>query len=298
MKRTEVLKYAALLACGAGAEARCEEPLDRPSDPAHIQLSLDGIGERASDLAFFSQESTEGEDAPLPESAEDEAGEGGAAGSNPLASVNKLDLGWTLTGSGSSNTHDVSAEGAFMLDPKIKLAYEVHYSFTDVTGSDENDWESVRIKPIWFPADLELDDDWTMRVAVGAEYIHSFDNVDKGIGIDSDIAAPLFGLAFARPSEGLMLIPLVQHFLSFDGTSVNSTALRLIGLQSLPDGFWLKLDAKILADWHNDTTPIDGEVEFGKMLNPNFGLFGKGLFGVGGDRTFDWGVAAGVRFNF
>ena len=108
----------------------------------------------------------------------------------------------------------------------------------------------------------------------------------------------LFGLAFAKPAQGLTLILLVQHFLSFDGTSVNSTAIRLIGIQTLPDGFWLKLDAEVLADWHNDTTPIDGEIEFGRMLNPNMGLFGKALFGVGGDRIFDFGVAAGLRFNF
>jgi len=291
----------ALLAGDVGAMAADDEPPNQASDPVAVQFSLDDVSAPAFDLALFSQESAAEPDAPLPEIEEDAGateGEGGAAGSNPLASVNKLDLIWAVTGSGSSNTHDVHAEGAFMLHPKLKLNYEVHYFFTDVTGSNENDWESVRIKPIWFPADVELNDDWTMRVAVGAEYIHSFDNVDQGIGIDSDIAAPLFGLAFAKPSQGLTLIPLAQHFLSFDGTSVNSTAFRLIGIQALPDGFWLKLDAKILADWHNDTTPIDGEIEFGRMLNPNVGLFGKGSFGVGSDRPFDWGVAVGVRFNF
>ncbi|MCP3903619.1 MAG: hypothetical protein GY715_08280 [Planctomycetes bacterium] len=272
MRPLAIFMSTVLLARGVGAMAAQDAPLPEPPD-----------------------ETTEPASTEDPNAAE---GEGGAAGSNPLASVNKLDLLWTLLGSGDTDTHDLSAEGAFMLHPKLKLNYEVHYFATDVTGSSENDWESIRIKPIYFPADLTLNDEWTMRVAVGAEYIHSFDNVDEGIGIDSDIAAPLFGLAFAKPSESLTLIPLVQHFLSFDGTSVNSTAFRLIGIKSLPDGFWLKLDAKILADWHHDKTPIDGEFEFGKMLNPNFGVFGKALVGAGGDRVFDWGVAAGVRFNF
>ncbi|MHC5024184.1 MAG: hypothetical protein ACYTGG_09785 [Planctomycetota bacterium] len=289
MRLAEIAPCAILLACSVSAMASGDEPPDQSSEPPDVRISLDGIGGPAFDLALLSQESA-GQVAALPELEEDAAateGEGGAAGSNPLASVNKLDLIWAVTGADGSNTHDVHAEGAFMLDPKLKLNYEVHYYFTDVTGSSENNWESIRIKPIWFPADVEINDDWTMRVAVGAEYIHSFDNVDEGIGLDSDIAAPLFGLAFAKPSQGLTLIPLVQHLQSFDGTSVNSTAFRLIGLQALPDGFWLKLDAKVLADWHNDTTPIDGEIEFGRMLSPNVGLFGKGLFGVGSDRPFD-----------
>jgi hypothetical protein len=136
MRLSFILASSALLACAVGATASGDEPLDHPSDPADVQLSLDDVSAPAFDLTLFSQESAAGQDAPLPEVEEDAGateGEGGAAGSNPLASVNKLDLIWAVTGSGGSNTHDVHAEGAFMLDPKLKLNYEVHYFFTDVT---------------------------------------------------------------------------------------------------------------------------------------------------------------------
>ena len=38
-----------------------------------------------------------------------------------------------------------------MLTPKLKLKYELHYWATDVTGSSEGGWESLHLKPIYFP---------------------------------------------------------------------------------------------------------------------------------------------------
>ena len=38
-----------------------------------------------------------------------------------------------------------------MLTPNLKLKYELHYWDTDVTGSSESDWESLHLKPIYFP---------------------------------------------------------------------------------------------------------------------------------------------------
>ncbi|MCZ6834929.1 MAG: hypothetical protein O7G85_04075 [Planctomycetota bacterium] len=298
MRDHSVLLCLVLFGCMKSASASDTQPPDKPSNPVVVEISLDPLSEPYFDLALFSNQQEPEPDDPLSENEEEAAGEGGAEGSNPLASVSKLDFVWTLTGLSGSQTHDVSVEGATMLHPKIKLVYEVHYFFTDITGSDEDNWESIHIKPIWFPVDKKLSDEWMMRVAVGAEYIHSFDNVDQGIGFDSEIIAPLFGLAFAKPSQRLTLIPLVQHFMSFQGTSVNLTAFRLIALQSLPDSCWIKLDAKFLVDWHYETESMANEIEFGKMLNPNFGLFCTALFGVGNDRTLDWGVAVGVRFNF
>ncbi len=61
--------------------------------------------------------------------------------SNPLAAVNNVDLRWQFTSADAGDTHDVFVDGAYMLMPKLKLKYELHYNFTDVTGSDENDFE-------------------------------------------------------------------------------------------------------------------------------------------------------------
>jgi hypothetical protein len=117
----------ALLACNVSAMASGDDPSDQPSDPADDRIALDSSAAPAFNPALLSQESTAGQGAPLPENAADAEGEGGAAGSNPLASVNKLDLIWSMTGAGGSDTHDVSAEGAFMLRPK--LAVGVRFNF-------------------------------------------------------------------------------------------------------------------------------------------------------------------------
>ena len=282
-----------LLACSVSAMASGDEPPDQSSDPADVQTSLDGIGAPAFDLALFSQESAAEQDAPLPAIEEDAQaeGEGGAAGSNPLASVNKLDLIWAVTGSGDSNTHDAHAEGAFMLDPKLKLNYEVHYFLTDVTGSERGqlgiDPYQAHLVPRRRRAQRRMDDARRGRRGVHSQLRQRRPGHRDRLGHRRTAVRPGFRETVtgsdadsARPA-----LPLVQRDIGqLDGVPADRAS-------GLPDGFWLKLDAKVLADWHNDTTPIDGEIEFGKMLNPNVGLFGKGLFGVGSDRPFDWGVA-------
>ena len=95
-----------------------------------------------------------------------------------------------------------------------------------------------------------------------------------------------------------MLVPLVQHFVEYDGPDVNQTSIRLIAIQSLPNNFWGKLDAKIPFDWENDAVPATAEVQLGKMFSSSFGVYMDGLIGIGSDRPYDWGVGVGVRFNY
>jgi len=96
------------------------------------------------------------------------------------------------------------------------------------------------------------------------------------------------------------LIPLVQHFMSYDGNDVNQTAFRLIGMHALPQHkMWLKLDAKVPVDWqHDEEIPASAEVQWGKMFNAKFGAYLDGLVGVGGDRSYDYGIGLGVRTMF
>jgi hypothetical protein len=183
-----------------------------------------------------------------------------------------------------------------MLNPKLKLKYELHYWDTDVTGSSKNNWESFHLKPIYFPTQGKIGD-WKYKLAIGAELIVDFGNEDQGIGSGSDQIAPLVGVALVR--GGTVLVPLVQHFVEYDGPNVNQTSLRLIGIQSLPNKFWGKLDAKIPVDWADDNAiPATVEVQLGKMFSPAFGLYADGLVGVGGDKPYDWGVGVGMRFNY
>ena len=84
----------------------------------------------------------------------------------------------------------------------------------------------------------------------------------------------------------------------YDGPDVNQTSIRLIAIQSLPNDFWGKLDAKIPLDWENDIIPATAELQLGKMFTPSFGTYVDGLIGIGSDRPYDWGVGLGVRFNY
>ena len=94
-------------------------------------------------------------------------------------------------------------------------------------------------------------------------------------------------------------MPLLQHFFSYDGPTVKMTAARLIAIQSLPNSYWGKLDLIIPVDWENDKAmPATAEVQLGKMFSSSFGVYMDGMIGVGTDRPYDWGVGAGVRFNY
>jgi len=221
-----------------------------------------------------------------------------AAASNPLSSTSNLDIRLDYFDlDGSKDRFDINLRGGVMLHPRLKLAYEVHYWSTNITGTTKDNWERLVLRPIFFVDDVKLSERWGMRIATGVELSIDADNADEGIGSGSDQIAPLFGLAFNNRESKLTLIPFVQHFLSYDGPSVNITAFRLIALKPLPDSMWLRLDAKLPFDWANDTVPASLEVELGKMLG-SWGVYGTGFFGIGGDRLYDWGVGTGIRFTF
>ena len=218
--------------------------------------------------------------------------------SNPLAAVNNTDLRlrvYDLT-NGQDRTQ-YTIEGAYMVAPKFKVIYQLHYWHTDVTGQDENDFESLHLLGIYFPKQGMLGT-WKYRMAVGVEWIEDFGNEDKGIGSGSDQIAPLAGIAL-MPGGGTVLIPLVQHFMEYGGPDVSMTAFRLIAIQPFPNKFWGKLDAKLPVDWeHDNAIPASAEVQLGKMFTSSFGTYVDGLFGIGVDRPYDWGVGIGVRFNY
>ena len=223
---------------------------------------------------------------------------GGGNASNPLAAVKNTDLRLQYFDLDESERYDYWVDGAFMLTPKLKFKYELHYWDTDVSGTSESDWESLHLKPIYFPASMvgELGG-WKYATAIGGELIVDAGNTDKGIGSGSDQIAPLIGWSMSRGDT--VLVPLIQHFVEYDGPQVNQTAFRLIGIQSLPNNYWGKLDAKIPVDWENDNAiPATAEIQYGKMFSPSFGVYVDGLVGIGADRPYDWGVGFGLRFLY
>ena len=216
--------------------------------------------------------------------------------SNPLAAVNNTDLRFQYFDLDGSDRTDLWIDGAYMLTSKFKLKYELHYWDTDVSGSSENGLETFHLKPLYFPTQGELGS-WKYKTAIGGEWIVGFGNDDKGIGTGSDLLAPLAAVTFAKGNT--VVIPLVQHFMSYSGPSVNETAFRLIAIQSLPNDFWGKLDFKVPVQWHNDQAiPATAEVQLGKMFKPSFGVYTDALIGLGGDKPYEWGVGLGLRFNY
>lgn len=219
--------------------------------------------------------------------------------SNPLAAVNNVDLRWQYTSADAGDTNAVFIDGAYMVMPKLKLKYELHYKFTDVTGFDEQDFEKLVIKPIYFPFEKKLNENWGLKGAVGFDWIKEFGNEDKGIGVGADQFAPLVGLAFAHLPSGLVLIPLVQHFISYSGdTDVKMTAARLIALKPLGGGYWAKLDAKVPYDWENERWPVSAEIQVGFNLGPSWAVYAEGLVGIGSDRPYNVGAGLGLRSKF
>ncbi|WP_170436794.1 hypothetical protein [Ruegeria arenilitoris] len=220
--------------------------------------------------------------------------------SNPLAAVNNTDIRYQYFDlEGGADRQDMFIDGAYMLRPDLKLKYELHYNSTNVTGQRFNGFEKTSFKLIYFPSQNLLHDTWAVKSALGFEWIIDFGDPDEGIGTGSDQIAPFGGFAFANTKSGLTLIPLVQHFASYNGpTDVNQTAMRLIALQPFGEGYWIKADIKAPYDWENDAWPATAEFQIGKNLSPGMALYADVLIGIGADRPYDQAAGIGLRFNY
>ncbi len=220
--------------------------------------------------------------------------------SNPLASVSNLDTKLQYTYADSVDRYDVFLDGAQMLMPALKLKYELHYNFTDATGSEENDFEKLVLKPIYFPSKAKLNEAWGLKTAVGFDWTIEFNNEDKGIGAGADTIAPFVGVALNHAPSGWVLIPLLQHFVSYrsSDTDVSTTSIRLIAIRPFGKGYWGKVDAKIPYDWENEEWLPTAEVQLGYNINELVALFVEGLVGVGKDRPYDGGGGLGLRLKF
>ena len=95
--------------------------------------------------------------------------------SNPLAAVDGIDARFQYFDLSGPDLYDLWADGSWMISPKMKLKYELHYQQTDVSGSTERDWESLHLKPIFFPENWKGKiGEWKYKVAIGGEAIIDF----------------------------------------------------------------------------------------------------------------------------
>ena len=218
--------------------------------------------------------------------------------SNPLAAVNNTDFRWQGFSSTAGRMNDYYIDGAYMLTPQLKLKYELHYNQNDFTGKTQSGFEKTSFKALYFPGQTALNEDWGMKTTVGLEWILDLGDQSKAIGTGADQLAPLAGIAFSYIPTGLTVIPLVQHFTSYNGPAINTTSARLIALQPFGDGFWAKADVKLPYDWVNTNWPITAEAQLGYNFNKTTAIYVDGLVGVGSARPYDAGVGIGLRFKY
>ena len=219
--------------------------------------------------------------------------------SNPLAAVNNVDLRAQGTTGKAGDRYDYFIDGSQMLQPNVKLKYELHYNSNDFTGSMKSDFEKLVIKPIYFPYQTKLNDTWAMKTAVGFDLIFDLGDTSKAIGAGAFQFAPLAAIAFSHLPSGTVILPLVQHFTSFNGkTDINTTAARLIVIKPFGQGYWAKGDLKVPYDWEGNLWPVTAELQIGYNINSQWAVFADGLLGVGGDRPFHSGLGVGLRFKY
>ncbi len=219
--------------------------------------------------------------------------------SNPLSKGRNTDLRvQSTTGTGGDKT-DYFIDGAFMARDDLKIKYELHYNDVSSSGAEATGFEKVLLKAIYFPTEGQLNESWSYRLAVGLDWIVEFDNSDKGIGTGSDQLGPFAGVALGNSNSGLTLIPLVQHFASYNGpTDISQTAMRLIALQPFASDYWAKLDLKVPYDWNAETWPSTAEIQVGYNLSDGVALYGEVLTGIGSDRPYDNGFGIGLRLKY
>ncbi len=134
--------------------------------------------------------------------------------SNPLAAVNSTDLRYQYFDLGGAYLTDAWLDGAYMLNPKVKLKYEVHYWTSDQTGMRLSNLESLHLKAIWYPSQGEWGS-WKYKAVIALEWIKGWGNVDlvlgyRSIGSSADQLGPFVGLSLVK--GGTVLVPLLQHF--------------------------------------------------------------------------------------
>ncbi len=226
------------------------------------------------------------------------AGAAGENASNPLAALNNTDLRYKYKAIGGSDQQEASIDGSYMVMPTLKLKYELNYNSTDVSGKRENDFETGTVKAIYFPSQGRLNDTWAVKTAVGLEWVVDFSHNSSSIGAGSDQLAPLIGVAFSNSNFGLTLIPLVQHFQSYNGPNYSQTALRLIAIQPFAEDYWAKMDLKVPYNWDRETWPASTELQLGYNFTPTIAAYTDMMVGMRNARPYDLGLGVGLRFNY
>jgi hypothetical protein len=229
---------------------------------------------------------------------------GGAAASDPTASVNFQDIRYRYFDlEGDNHKNSFEAEGSYVFNPRFKVSHKLIGVETDVTGKSEADFSELSLKPIFLtpmkPFGIKA------KLALGVEWLKDLGESSEGTGSGSDQIAPLVGVGWL-PTEEDFVITLVQYFHSYDEDSgvedVRRTGPRLIYIRKLPRiKGWAKVDFKGQID-HEDGNDFTQtlELQLGTMITPSIGIYGELLLGdtVFDTNAYDIGGGAAIRIVY
>ena len=174
---------------------------------------------------------------------------------------------------------------------------------TNRAGTYETDFKELSLKPIFLtPGELF---GFKTKFAVGVEWLKDLGDVTDGTGAGSDKIAPLAGIAWVVSPKDTV-VTLAQYFHSYKEdpgiANVRQTGPRIIWLRAFPEiESWLRVDWKGLID-HEDGNDFSStlELQLGKMIRPEFGLYGELLLGdvIFDTDAYDIGFSVAARFLY
>ncbi len=246
------------------------------------------------------------EDEPLSEKEQtlqdyDELEGGGAAASDPTASVNFQDIRYRYFDLKDGNhTNSFEAEGSYTFTPRFKVVHELVGVETDVSGESEADFSELSLKPIFLtpmePFGIKA------RLALGFEWLKDLGKSRKGTGSGTDQIPPLAGDGWL-PTEEDIIITLVQYFHSYRdddrADEVRRTGPRLIYIRKLPPiKGWARADFKGLID-HEDGDDFSQtlELQLGSMITESIGIYGELLLGDSVLDTKAYNMGGGIALR-
>ena len=228
----------------------------------------------------------------------------GAVASEPTAAVNFHDFRYRYFDlENGRHINSFEAEGAYVFDPRFKLAYKLFGVETDLTGTSEADVSLLSLRPIFLTPIQSFG--LKGKIALGVEWKLDLGEFDAGTGTGADMISPFAGIGWLLGKKNL-LTATVQYFHSYredrGAPDVNKTAPRFTYTQGLPaiEG-WLKFDLKFAIDHENDNEITETlELQLGKRIAPMVGIYAELLLGdaVFTSNAYDIGGGVALRILF
>lgn len=225
----------------------------------------------------------------------------GAVAAEPTAAVNFHDFRYRYFDlEGGRHVNSFETEGAYVFDPRFKLAYKLIGAETDRTGTSEADFSLLSLRPIALTPIEPFG--FKGKIALGVEWQLDLGEFDEGTATGSDVISPFVGIGWLFTEQDFF-VAVVQYFHSYDedrgAPDVNRTGTRVTYIRTLPaiEG-WLKFDFKGAFDHENgDKFSETLELQLGKRLTPRVGVYAELLLGDAVFNTNAYEIGGGVALR-